>query len=462
MAVHDYVIANGTGQAVRQDLNNALAAIVSNNSSSTEPGTTYAYQWWADTNANLLKLRNSSNDGWITLRELDGTMLIEDGSASTPGLAFADDVNTGIFSPAADQIGFATGGVERLEIGSSEVVFNDPSNDVNFRVESNGETHMLFVDAGNDRVGIGVSTPKKDLHVDNTVLLTGSAPQVRLSTDGNDASDDNRAMFGLCTSAGNFFGGSAVGDTVIRTTNGGNILFGEGTTERVRMDEEGKFGIGLTPAEKFHVDCGAPSSSDKIIGQFQAESARQMYLGWDDSQSTMVLGTLTNHPLAIHTNGQSGTERIRIDADGVKFNGDTAAANALSDYEEGTFTPTIQGSTTAGTHTYSQQVGKYTKVGDRVFFELYIHWDSGTGAGSALYVYGLPYQVHGGNQSYPATTIGYFHNISFASNSSPGALCASGSTYVYFYAIPNGGGSNAAIAYDSAGSMIISGHYKVN
>ena len=86
MATHDYVIANGTGAAVRSDLNNALAAIVSNNSSSSEPGTTYAYQWWADTNANVLKIRNSSNDGWITLRELDGTMLIEDGSASSPGL----------------------------------------------------------------------------------------------------------------------------------------------------------------------------------------------------------------------------------------------------------------------------------------------------------------------------------------------------------------------------------------
>ena len=104
MATHDYVIANGTGAAVRSDLNDALAAIVSNNSGSSEPGTTYAYQWWADTNANVLKIRNSSNDGWITLRELDGTMLIEDGSASTPGLAFADDVNTGIFSPDADQI----------------------------------------------------------------------------------------------------------------------------------------------------------------------------------------------------------------------------------------------------------------------------------------------------------------------------------------------------------------------
>ena len=159
MATHDYVIANASGAAVRSDLNDALAAIVSNNSSSSEPATTYAYQWWADTSNNVLKIRNSGNNAWITLRELDGTMLLEDGSASTPGLAFADDVNTGIFSPAADQIGFATGGVERLEIGSSEVVFNDPSNDVDFRVESNGQTHMLFVDAGNDRIGLGDSAP---------------------------------------------------------------------------------------------------------------------------------------------------------------------------------------------------------------------------------------------------------------------------------------------------------------
>ena len=65
MATHDYVIANGTGSAVRSDLNNALAAIVSQNSSSSEPGTTYAYQIWVDTNTNTIKLRNSSNDAWL-------------------------------------------------------------------------------------------------------------------------------------------------------------------------------------------------------------------------------------------------------------------------------------------------------------------------------------------------------------------------------------------------------------
>lgn len=72
MAQHDYIIANGTGASVRSDINGALAAIASNNSSASEPGTTYAYQWWADTTANILKLRNGSNTGWISIATIAG------------------------------------------------------------------------------------------------------------------------------------------------------------------------------------------------------------------------------------------------------------------------------------------------------------------------------------------------------------------------------------------------------
>ncbi len=251
MAVHDYVIANGTGSAVRSDLNNALAAIVSNNSSSSEPGTTYAYQWWADTNANVLKIRNSSNDAWITLRELDGTMLIEDGSASTPGLAFADDVNTGIFSPAADQIGFATGGAERLEIGSSEVVFNDPSNDVDFRVESNGNTHMLFVDAGNDRVGVGTNSPgskveivesgasaNADLAINYTGSGSGRTSAIRFQRGGTNFGFICGATFAL-TSGNN-------DDLAIAPVASKNLLFGIGNSEVARIDSSGRLLKGVT------------------------------------------------------------------------------------------------------------------------------------------------------------------------------------------------------------------------
>lgn len=71
MATHDYIIANASGAAVRSDLNNALAAIVSQNSSSTEPSTTYAYQLWADTANGVLKIRNAANSAWNAFAALD-------------------------------------------------------------------------------------------------------------------------------------------------------------------------------------------------------------------------------------------------------------------------------------------------------------------------------------------------------------------------------------------------------
>ena len=123
MATHDYVIANASGAAVRADLNNVLAAIVSNNSNATEPATKYAYQWWADTNAGILKFRNAANDAWIDIIQLDGEYTkigLEDGSAAAPSLFFKDSgTDTGLYSPGADSVAISTGGTERLKVDSS-------------------------------------------------------------------------------------------------------------------------------------------------------------------------------------------------------------------------------------------------------------------------------------------------------------------------------------------------------
>ena len=154
MATHDYVVANAPGSAVRADLNNALAAIVSNNSSTTEPATTYAYMWWADTTSGQLKQRNAANDGWVVVRELDGTMLMEDGTAAAPGLAFASDLDSGFFSAGANQLGIATNGVERVEFGTSEVVFNDGGADIDFRIEGDTNASLFKIDAGLDQVQV--------------------------------------------------------------------------------------------------------------------------------------------------------------------------------------------------------------------------------------------------------------------------------------------------------------------
>ena len=97
MATHDYNIANGTGSAVRSDLNNALAAIVSNNSSSTEPATTFAFQWWADTNNTLLKIRNAANSAWVTVGDYSVANfgLLSSATANSTYLAKAGGTITG-------------------------------------------------------------------------------------------------------------------------------------------------------------------------------------------------------------------------------------------------------------------------------------------------------------------------------------------------------------------------------
>lgn len=71
MAQHDYVIDNQTAPNFRADLNNALAAIVSTNSGSSEPSTTYANMLWYDSTNNILKMRNEADDAWINLGTLD-------------------------------------------------------------------------------------------------------------------------------------------------------------------------------------------------------------------------------------------------------------------------------------------------------------------------------------------------------------------------------------------------------
>jgi hypothetical protein len=88
--------------------------------------------------------------------------------------------------------------------------------------------------------------------------------------------------------------------------------------------------------------------------------------------------------------GSSNTERFAITPNGVTFNGDTAAANALNDYEEGTFTPTYNN----GTVTYSAQYGFYIRVGNIVhcFFDMTVA--SCSGQANAPYIGGFPFNKY--------------------------------------------------------------------
>jgi hypothetical protein len=71
VAQHDYFLDDSSGALFRADLNNALQAIITNNSGASAPSTTQAYQFWADTSAKVLKQRNSTNTAWLNILSLD-------------------------------------------------------------------------------------------------------------------------------------------------------------------------------------------------------------------------------------------------------------------------------------------------------------------------------------------------------------------------------------------------------
>jgi len=82
MSQHDYNIANDFFPQIRTDLNNSLASAASKCSGATDPsdlsnestlGVTQPYQWWLDTGTNQLKIRNSSNSGWLSLATINTT-----------------------------------------------------------------------------------------------------------------------------------------------------------------------------------------------------------------------------------------------------------------------------------------------------------------------------------------------------------------------------------------------------
>ena len=133
MAQHDYDIANQSGANFRADLNNALDAIVSNNSGSSEPSTTFAYEWWVDTTNNLLKLRNSANNAWITLplsitadNSTSGALTVN-GNLTTTGtidvngqeLILDADADTSITADTDDQIDIKIANADHIKIATS-------------------------------------------------------------------------------------------------------------------------------------------------------------------------------------------------------------------------------------------------------------------------------------------------------------------------------------------------------
>ena len=331
MAQHDYVIDNSTGANVRADINSVLQAIASNNSGSSAPSTTYALQSFANTTDSMLQLRNAANNAFVNLRKFDGSLPLPDGSASSPSLFMSDDTNTGLFSSAADTLNFTTGGVERMELGAT-TVFNEDGADVDFRIEGDSNANLFYVDAGNERIGIGTASPTQRLDVGGNIALTASDPKIFFNTGGSMISNAN------------------VANTL--------AFFTDGSTERVRIDSSGNVGIGKSSDihEKLNIldasqaansrsgglllQCSATSGADVGVpiawrGHIGNGTEAQTYglaaiCGRKENGDYNFDGSSTKGYLQFcTTNDGSGGERMRITSAGLVGVGTSSPAASI-------------------------------------------------------------------------------------------------------------------------------------
>lgn len=190
MSQHDYTIGNQSAPNARADINNALAAIVSQNSGATEPASTYANMVWYDSSANILKMRNEADSAWITLATLDQAA----GTAAAPTTiasqaeAEAGTENTKTMTPlrVAESIA-ARADPTHLAIGSYAVLLNNSTSTLAAAATyaGSGLRYGLTLSGGdysqtnNNTISIGTAAP-------GVWRLMGSGITGRSSTGGGE------------------------------------------------------------------------------------------------------------------------------------------------------------------------------------------------------------------------------------------------------------------------------------
>ena len=399
MAQHDYVIDNSTGANVRADLNNALQAIVTNNSGSSAPSATFPFMLFADSSAGTMKIRNAADNAFIELFQLDGTFTLEDGSASTPALAFRDDLSTGIFSSAAFTFNVATGGVERMELGTT-TIFNEHGADVDFRIEGDTDPNLFYLDAGNDRIGIGTNSPQHLLDIDGktkttqlaiggaNTIVSGTEMQLNVTHARSNNSSYPFILDNATTTAAN-----ARGILIKWTGSSGNFSANTGGDYlRCTADGEGFINAVISGAG---------------LGQFRG---------------------------------------------GVRFGTDSADANILHDYEEGDFTFHLR-SEGGSNASMSGRVGRYVKIGQTVHIiggGQYSGDPDNRSSTNAIEFTNLPFA----NVSTGLGSAGLPFPVMYSSLSSSGMSSMAGSQpYQFIGRLDNNATSGRIVAFNGAGDQ---------
>ena len=205
---------------------------------------------------------------------------------------------------------------QRMDVLAGETVFNEGSQDLDFRVESDGNAKALVILG--DKYGLGVGRDPENAYNGYTSIELGQQTTII----ANDAGDDVALLINaFLDSSGNW------------------IRKETGVAGNLNLD-----------GDQLKYFTAASGSADSTI---------------------------------------TFAQTLRIDTDGIKFGSAPAAANALDDYEEGTWTPgSLPG--TIGTVTHAH----YTKIGRLVHWTCIVEAFSDTSTNASITLTGLPFPVY--------------------------------------------------------------------
>ena len=230
-------------------------------------------------------------------------------------------------------------------------------------------------------VGIGTTSPTNDALL--TIKDSGSAnPMARISFDSGDSDVSNGVKIGYTAA-------SFAPDFEIANGDAGIIRFKTSDTEALRIDSSQRVNIGTTGSENGYPLHVGSSGNTQMLLKAAANYNSTIAFGDPDSNTPgEIVYAHNGNSMRFNVNG--GEKGRFLSGGGLTFNGDTADANALDDYEQGTWTASLDGGTSDPNSAVTQQ-GAYTKIGNLVFAHALFASVDTTGASGIVQITGWPF-----------------------------------------------------------------------